>query len=108
MSTVGKLAMEYRERLAQIEKPDSKPGCGRVLGHGESCVQGHLCAYCVETYRLNDQNETLQSMIEQLGRDAARYRYIRNRRPTWQKESSSGNDASWVDQQIDKAMKETA
>ena len=29
--------------------------CGKIIGHGESCVEGHECVTCTEIKRLKDE-----------------------------------------------------
>lgn len=106
MTSIGRLAMQYSAMRAPQQAPVTGPGCGRMLGHGESCSTGHLCGHCTQAYRLNEENEALQALIEGLSRDAMRYRYLRVRRPTWQTQPCASDDAVWVDQQIDKAIGE--
>ncbi len=37
---------------------DDGKGCGRTLGHGESCTAGWLCNSCGQKYRLMDKLES--------------------------------------------------
>jgi hypothetical protein len=47
--------------------------CGRVLGHGEYCSEGHLCEYCEELIRCNANVRI--TITEHLTVDEIRERY---------------------------------
>ena len=40
----------------------NKIPCGRVLGHGESCCDGHLCDTCERILRLLAENALLRKI----------------------------------------------
>ena len=43
------------------QKEEDKPaGCGKVLGHGDYCVKGHLCGACEEIHELKQRIKQLE------------------------------------------------
>lgn len=42
----------------------NKIPCGRTLGHGESCCEGHLCDGCQRIAELEAENQALKEAIE--------------------------------------------